>query len=83
MKKVVLMLLLAAVVLMVAILISCAPASPSEQPTEPPTAPSNDAGERYEKAPDFETIDSQGKSIKLSDYVGKKNLVIVINRGFG
>ncbi|MDD2371290.1 MAG: redoxin domain-containing protein [Firmicutes bacterium] len=33
-------------------------------------------------APDFELMDFKGKIFKLSDYVGKKNIVIVLNRGF-
>ena len=33
-------------------------------------------------ANDFTAIDSEGRSIKLSDYKGKKNLVLVFNRGF-
>jgi peroxiredoxin len=34
-------------------------------------------------APDFTTADSSGKTIRLSDYKGKKNVVLVFNRGFG
>jgi peroxiredoxin len=33
-------------------------------------------------APDFTAVDSQGVSIQLSDYLGKRNVVIVFNRGF-
>jgi len=33
-------------------------------------------------APDFLTKDSQGKEIKLSDYIGRKHIVLVFNRGF-
>jgi peroxiredoxin len=33
-------------------------------------------------APDFTAIDSEGKTIKLSDYKGKKNVTLVFNRGF-
>lgn len=29
-----------------------------------------------EKAPDFEAVTTQGKSIKLADFIGKKNLVL-------
>lgn len=92
MKKVLLAFLMVALVLMVVALMACAspPAStpapappPSEPATEPPPAPTDDTGEQYKQAPDFEAIDSQGRSIMLSDFVGKKNLVIVINRGFG
>jgi len=34
-------------------------------------------------APDFTAIDSEGKTLRLSDYRGKKNVVLVFNRGFG
>jgi len=34
-------------------------------------------------APDFDRLDSQGRTIKLSDYRDKLNLVLVFNRGFG
>ncbi len=33
-------------------------------------------------APDFTTTDSEGRIIRLSDYKGKKNVVLVFNRGF-
>jgi peroxiredoxin len=33
-------------------------------------------------APDFTAIDSEGKVIHLLDYKGKKNVVLVFNRGF-
>ena len=33
-------------------------------------------------APDFTATDSEGKVIQLSDYKGKKNVVLVFNRGF-
>jgi peroxiredoxin len=33
-------------------------------------------------APDFSAADSEGRVIHLLDYRGKKNLVIVFNRGF-
>ncbi len=35
-----------------------------------------------EPAPDFTAADSEGASIRLSDYKGKKNVLIVFNRGF-
>jgi len=34
-------------------------------------------------APDFKVNDSEGRSIQLSDYRGKKNVMLVFNRGFG
>ncbi len=34
-------------------------------------------------APDFTANDSEGRTIRLSDYRGKKNVVLVFNRGFG
>jgi peroxiredoxin len=33
-------------------------------------------------APDFTATDSEGRTIKLSDYQGKKNVALVFNRGF-
>jgi peroxiredoxin len=33
-------------------------------------------------APDFSVNDSEGHNIKLSDYKGKKNIMLVFNRGF-
>jgi peroxiredoxin len=33
-------------------------------------------------APDFAAKDSEGRDIRLSDYRGKKNVVLVFNRGF-
>jgi peroxiredoxin len=32
--------------------------------------------------PNFSAIDSEGKSIQLSDFKGKKKVVLVFNRGF-
>jgi peroxiredoxin len=34
-------------------------------------------------APDFTATDSEGRTVRLSDYRGKKNVVLVFNRGFG
>ncbi len=34
------------------------------------------------KAPDFSLSDSEGRKVQLSDYQGKKNVVLVFNRGF-
>ena len=33
-------------------------------------------------APDFTLVDTQGASISLSDYRGKKHVFLVFNRGF-
>jgi peroxiredoxin len=33
-------------------------------------------------APDFKVKDSDGRIVQLSDYRGKKNVVLVFNRGF-
>jgi peroxiredoxin len=33
-------------------------------------------------APDFALSDHQGQKVRLSDYVGKKNVLLVFNRGF-
>jgi peroxiredoxin len=33
-------------------------------------------------APDFNVKDSEGHNIKLSDFKGKKNVMLVFNRGF-
>ena len=42
---------------------------------QPPVAPTP-------IAPDFTATDSEGRTIRLSDYKGKKNIVLVFNRGF-
>lgn len=34
------------------------------------------------EAPDFEMEDYRGVSFKLSDFQGKSNVLIVLNRGF-
>jgi len=33
-------------------------------------------------APEFSVNDSEGNTIRLSDYQGKKNVLLVFNRGF-
>jgi peroxiredoxin len=33
-------------------------------------------------APDFELVDSHGKNVKLSEFKGRKTVVLVFNRGF-
>ncbi len=39
--------------------------------------------EQGEIAPDFALTDVAGKAVRLSDYRGRKNVVLVFNRGFG
>ena len=34
-------------------------------------------------APDFSMTDTEGRTIRLSDYRGKRYVVLVFNRGFG
>lgn len=34
-------------------------------------------------APDFELIDTDGNSFRLSEHRGKNHIVLVFNRGFG
>lgn len=38
--------------------------------------------EDLEQAPDFVLKDRKGEDIRLSDYRGKQNVVLVFNRGF-
>jgi peroxiredoxin len=33
-------------------------------------------------APDFELADFRGRTVRLSDYRGRRNVVLVFNRGF-
>lgn len=33
-------------------------------------------------APDFSVADSDGRTIRLADFKGKRNVVLVFNRGF-
>jgi peroxiredoxin len=37
---------------------------------------------RASVAPEFTTTDSEGRTIRLSDYRGKRHVVLVFNRGF-
>ena len=34
------------------------------------------------EAPDFELVDTHGQKVRLSDFRGKKLVVLVLNRGF-
>jgi len=38
--------------------------------------------EKATLAPDFAATDSEGRTIRLSDYKGKRNVFLVFNRGF-
>ena len=40
------------------------------------------ATEARRVAPDFAAIDSEGRTVRLSDFKGKKHVVLVFNRGF-
>jgi peroxiredoxin len=33
-------------------------------------------------APDFELIDPEGQTVRLSDFKGAKHVVLIFNRGF-
>ncbi|NLE09851.1 MAG: redoxin domain-containing protein [Dehalococcoidales bacterium] len=37
---------------------------------------------QYDAAPDFTAVDSSGRQITLSEYKGKKNVLLIFNRGF-
>jgi hypothetical protein len=41
------------------------------------------AKDQAKTAPDFAGIDSRGRNINLSDYLGKSYVLLVLNRGFG
>jgi peroxiredoxin len=40
------------------------------------------SGDEAAIAPDFSAKDSEGRTTSLSDFKGKKNVVLVFNRGF-
>ncbi len=42
----------------------------------------DEAKVELELAPDFSLTDTQGKTVRLSDYRGRKYVVLVFNRGF-
>jgi len=37
---------------------------------------------QFDIAPEFEKTDTEGRAIRLSDYKGKKHVVLIFNRGF-
>ncbi|MBN1613004.1 MAG: redoxin domain-containing protein [Deltaproteobacteria bacterium] len=36
----------------------------------------------FKAAPDFELTDSEGRQVRLSDYKGRRHVVLIFNRGF-
>ena len=38
--------------------------------------------ELQERAPDFELTDFNGRTVRLADFLGRKAVVLVFNRGF-
>lgn len=42
----------------------------------------NMTNKNYELAPDFSLDDIEGVPVKLSNFIGKSNVVLVFNRGF-
>jgi peroxiredoxin len=40
------------------------------------------AKRQADTAPDFNVNDSENRMVRLSDYRGKKNILLVFNRGF-
>jgi len=36
----------------------------------------------FKTAPDFTAADTAGRNIKLSDFRGRKNVMVIFNRGF-
>jgi hypothetical protein len=37
---------------------------------------------QYKIAPEFGATDTQGRKVRLSDFISKKNVMLVFNRGF-
>ncbi len=37
---------------------------------------------QYKIAPDFNVSDTEGRTVRLSDFKDKKNVMLVFNRGF-
>ena len=72
------------VALAIAVFIATTPAFAQPGPKERATQPATDI-ERVkvgQPAPDFTLEDSDGKAITLSDYRGKKSVVLVFYRGY-
>lgn len=43
----------------------------------------DDRFDNPEIAPDFALVDTEGRLVRLTSYLGRKHVVLVFNRGFG